>query len=373
MLNGLLETRAHHIGSFLRPATLREAHHGLSRGLIDAASLRATEDDCIRNIVEYQETLGFAVLTDGEFRRRSWRSIVVERVPGFRAGESVGEIDMARDEAGSSDRIGAAPVVESLIDTGAAITRDDLGYLLRHTRRKTKATLPSPSYMHFLRGDRTFEGSPYEDGAQYFGDLVVLYLNEIERLASMGVSCVQLDEVAVTAMCDPNIRAKISKRGEDSAQMIRLYVSALAEIIRRRPKSIVVGIHMCRGNYKGKWLASGSYDYLVESYFENVKPDVFFMEFDSERAGGFEVLHAIDPNTPVVLGLVSTKSGALENPDILMRNIEKAAAFGGVERLGLSPQCGFASHFDGNPITFEQQTRKLELVLETAAKVWRDA
>jgi 5-methyltetrahydropteroyltriglutamate--homocysteine methyltransferase len=370
MFHGTPNNRAHHIGSFLRPQPLRDARQRLALGTIDAASFKAIEDDCITSIVRYQEALGFDVVTDGEFRRLSWRSIVVERVPGFCSGDSVGDLDIARDVSGSSVRIGSAPTVTSILDTFAPITGDDLSFLIGSTARNTKATLPSPSYLHFLRGDRTFEQSRYRDREHFFHDLVDLYCNEIDRLAALGVSCIQLDEVALTAMCDPDIRKKILLRGDNADALIDSYVTAIMQILARKPKSVLLGIHMCRGNYCGKWIASGSYDYLRAPFFEKIAPDLFFLEFDTARAGTFDILRAVARSTSVILGLINTKTEELENLETLARRVDEAASHIELDRLGVSPQCGFASHFDGNPVTFDCQTRKLETVVNLAKAIW---
>lgn len=368
-----LSCRAHHIGSFLRPGRLRAAREQLVAGTLDAADFRSIENECIDEIVRYQEKLGFEIVTDGEFRRISWRSIIVERVPGFSSDAAVGSLDVARDAAGNCARIGNAPKVTVLLDAQAPIAVDDLAFLASRTFRRTKVTLPSPSYMHFLRGDRSFDESPYRDRDHYFEDLVELYCMELERLAGIGAACVQFDEVALTAICDPHVRARLRARGDDPNDLVALYASALRRILARKPRSVTIGIHMCRGNFCGKWLASGAYDYLTAGFFDSVTPDLFLLEFDSPRAGGFDVLGAITPPTAVILGLVTTKSGEVEDPGLLARRVEEAALRCDLSRLGISPQCGFASHFAGNPLTFEQQTSKLEVVTAVARAVWGQA
>ena len=198
--------RLHHIGSFLRPQRLREARRLAREGRLDPQSLRAVEDECIRDILRLQERFGFPLVTDGEFRRASWRSVIVERVPGFATGPAVGELDLAQDATGHKIAIGSAPMAVAPIDTASPITADDALFVMQGTDRAVKVTLPSPSYLHFLRGDASFDRSAYETRDAYFNDLVRLYTGEVRRLAGIGVRMVQFDEVAATAMCDPAIR-----------------------------------------------------------------------------------------------------------------------------------------------------------------------
>jgi len=365
--------RAHHIGSFLRPPRLLEARARFAAGAIDASCLRAVEDASIRDAIAMQERLGFALVTDGEFRRMSWRSVIVERVPGFTVAAAVGDVDMAHDDAGEEVKIGNAPYVTSRIAADTPIAIDDADFVATHTRCGVKVALPSPSYMHFLRGDASFAAAAYPDREAYFADLVALYANEIARLAERGVAMVQLDEVAVTAMCDPAIRAKLRARGDDPDRLVQQYRGMLAAILAHKPATLTIGVHMCRGNFSGKWLASGGYDYLREAFMGPLAPDLWLLEFDSERAGDFGVLTSIAEASSVILGLVSTKTPVMEERQALLGRVEAASSYISFDRLGLSPQCGFASHAAGNPITPEIQEKKLELVVDIARELWGSA
>lgn len=365
--------RAHHIGSFLRPQRLLEARARFAAGEIDTPSLRAVEDACICDAIAMQERLGFRLVTDGEFRRMSWRSVIVERVPGFAVASAVGDVDMAQDSSGEGVKIGNAPHVTSRIGLDTPIAVGDADFVARHAQAGVKVTLPSPSYMHFLRGDASFAAEAYPDREAYFNDLVALYAREIARLAGAGVAMVQLDEVAVTAMCDPAIRAKLRARGDDPDRLVDDYRGMLGAILARKPATLTVGVHMCRGNFSGKWLASGDYDYLRETFMGPLTPDLWLLEFDSERAGDFGVLASIAEASVVILGLVSTKTSAMEERDALLQRIEDASGYIGLDRLGISPQCGFASHVAGNPITPEVQEKKLQLVVGIARELWGEA
>jgi methionine synthase II (cobalamin-independent) len=362
--------RAHHIGSFLRPSRLLAARDQFAAGKINAGGLRAVEDDAIRAAVAMQERLGFHFVTDGEFRRMSWRSILIERVPGFATAEAIGNVDQAQDGAGGTVAIGNAPYVTHPIAVDAPVAIDDAAFLLDCTQSAAKIALPSPSYMHFLRGDASFSRDAYPDRQAYFAALVSLYANEIARLAKRGVKMVQLDEVAVTAMCDPNIRAKIAARGDDPEQLIEDYTAAVGAILARKPAGLTVGIHMCRGNFSGKWLASGGYGHLRATFMGKLTPDLWLLEFDSERAGDFGILADVDKASNVILGLISTKSSVMEDRAMVLARLAEAAKIMALHRLGISPQCGFASHVSGNPITPEIQEQKLQLVMDVAREVW---
>jgi 5-methyltetrahydropteroyltriglutamate--homocysteine methyltransferase len=362
--------RAHHIGSFLRPPRLHAARANFAAGTIGAPALRAVEDECIRDAVALQERLGFHFVTDGEFRRMSWRSILIERVPGFATADAIGNVDHAQDGMGGTVAIGNAPYVTRPIDVDTPVAIDDAEFLLANTRAAAKIALPSPSYMHFLRGDASFSRDAYPDRQAFFSALVSLYRNEIARLAERGVKMVQLDEVAVTAMCDPNIRAKLSARGDSPDDLVNDYTAAVAAILARKPAGLTMGIHMCRGNFSGKWLASGGYGYLRSSFLGKLVPDLWLLEFDSERAGDFGILADINKASSVILGLVSTKSAVMEDRATVMKRLGEAARIMPIERLGISPQCGFASHVAGNPISPEIQEQKLKLVMDVAREVW---
>ena len=351
--------RAEHIGSLLRPPGLLQDR------------LRA--DECIVEAIKWQESLGLKVVTDGEFRRESWRLGFVSKVAGFARADAVGNVDLQRDEAGNVMRVGSAPVAVTRIRRTGPIVADEVGFALKHTDRVVKATLPAPSYLHYPRGPKCVDRDVYPDLEEFFDDVVHIYRNEIQALHAVGGRYLQIDEVAQTLLCDQKLRDAVRARGDDPEKLVDLYIDLVNRVARSRPAGMTVGVHMCRGNAMGKWIAEGGYERIAEKSFSRMEVDAFFLEFDSDRAGGFEPLRFIPRGRRVVLGLVSTKIAALEDKDALKRKIDAAARFVPLEDLSISPQCGFASHEKGTTLTFGDQEAKLRRVVETATEVWGNA
>jgi len=351
--------RAEHIGSLLRPKRLLEN--------------RSLEDDCIVEAIRWQEGLGLKVVTDGEFRRESWRLGFVSKVAGFARGDAVGNVDLQRDDAGNVMRIGSAPVAVTRIRRTRPIVADEVGFSLGHTSCVVKATMPAPSYLHYPRGRNCVDRDVYPDLDQFFDDVVRVYQEEVQALHAAGGRYLQIDEVAQTLLCDERLRDAVRARGDDPEKLIDLYIDLINRIVRARPAGMTVGVHMCRGNAMGKWIAAGGYERIAEKSFSRLEVDAFFLEFDSERAGGFEPLRFVPKGKRVVLGLVSTKVPELESRDFLKGRIEAATKFVPAENLSVSPQCGFASHQTGAALGFAEQEAKLRLVVETAREVWGDS
>ena len=351
--------RAEHIGSLLRPQRLLQD--------------RSRADECITEAIKWQESLGLKVVTDGEFRRESWRLGFVSKVAGFARADAVGNVDLQRDEAGNVMRVGSAPVAVTRIRRTGPIVADEVGFALKHTDRVVKATLPAPSYLHYPRGPKCVDRDVYPDLEEFFDDVVHIYRNEIQALHAVGGRYLQIDEVAQTLLCDQKLRDAVRARGDDPEKLVELYIDLVNRVARSRPAGMTVGVHMCRGNAMGKWLAEGGYERIAEKSFSRMEVDAFFLEFDSDRAGGFEPLRFIPRGKRVVLGLVSTKIAALEDKDALKRKIDAAARFVPLEDLSISPQCGFASHEKGTTLTFGDQEAKLRRVVETATEVWGNA
>jgi len=351
--------RAEHIGSLLRPPQLLQN--------------RSREDECIVEAIRWQESLGLKVVTDGEFRRESWRLGFVAKVAGFARGDAVGNVDLQRDDAGNVMRIGSAPVAVTRIRRTGPIVADEVQFSLKHTSRVVKATLPAPSYLHYPRGRNCVDRDVYPDLEQFFDDVVKVYVDELHALHAAGGRYLQIDEVAQTLLCDGRLRDAVRARGDDPEQLIDLYIDLINRIVRERPPGMTVGVHMCRGNAMGKWIAAGGYERIAEKSFSSLNVDAFFLEFDSERAGGFEPLRFMPPGKKVVLGLVSTKTPVLESTSELKRRIEAATRFVPVENLSVSPQCGFASHQAGSALKFADQEAKLRLVVQTATEVWGES
>jgi 5-methyltetrahydropteroyltriglutamate--homocysteine methyltransferase len=349
--------RAEHIGSLLRPAGLVEGR----------------EDEAIERVIRWQEGLGLQVVTDGEFRRESWRLGFVAKVAGFARAEAVGEVDLQRDGAGNVARIGSAPLAAAKVRRTGPIVADEAAFALSRTTRTVKATLPAPSYLHYPRGRACVDPAVYPDLDEFFDDVVGIYVAELHALAAAGGRYVQLDEVAQPLLCDERLREAVRARGDDPDMLIDLYIGLINRIARQRPPGMTLGVHMCRGNALGRWMAAGSYERIAERTFNTLQADAYFLEYDSERAGGFEPLRFMPRGRRVVLGLVSTKTPALEAKETLLRRIAEAARYVSLDDLCISPQCGFASHRKGSGLTFAEQEAKLRLVVDVAREVWRDA
>ena len=350
--------RAEHIGSLLRPAALLRGEN---------------PDGHIVEAIRWQERLGLKVVTDGEFRRESWRLGFVTKVQGFGRADAVGDVDVQHDDAGNVARVGAAPVALTKVKRSGPIVADEVGFALRCATSTVKATLPAPSYLHYPRGRSCVDPAVYPDLDEFFDDVVAIYVEELQALHAAGGRYVQIDEVAQPLLCDEALRAAVRARGDDPDRLVDLYIDLVNRIARRRPEGMTIGVHMCRGNAMGRWIASGGYEWIAQRAFGALEVDAFFLEYDSERAGGFEPLRFVPKGRHVVLGLISTKKPVLEEQKFLMRRITEASRFIALEHLSLSPQCGFASHQKGTGLTFADQEAKLRLVVETARAVWGSA
>ena len=345
--------RADHIGSLLRPRRLREAFRQLS-----GSELRAVQDECIRDVVRLQQDCGLQVVTDGEFRRISYWEKFVRLTRGLEVRDAVFSF---HDAEGHEAKF-TAPYVSGKVSRAEPITLDELGF------GNNKVTMPAPSTMHFYRF--TDWGSAYKEPERFFRDLGKVYQAEIADLARAGCRYVQLDEVAVAILCDPAARAKVKAAGEDPDRLVDLYIDAINEAVQGRPPGVTVGVHVCRGNYKGMYLSEGGYDSVAEKFFSRTNVDHFLLEFDTPRAGGFAPLRFVPKGKGVVLGLVSSKTPVLESKDLLKRRTDEAARYVDATRLAISPQCGFASTIGGNPLSEAEQRAKLRLCVDAAAAIW---
>ena len=361
--------RADHVGSLLRPPALKEAHRAWSENRLSDDELRAIQDRAIREAVELQEEVGLEAVTDGEFRRASYWARFVEGVDGM--GVEPARFQF-RDEAGSEQAF-LAPHASGRLAWRAPISADELEFLARTTGRTPKITLPSPPTMHFWRGAAGIDANAYPDPEEFFDDLVVVYRREIADLAARGARYLQLDEVPLAMLCDPEVRERLRAEGEDPGRLIDLYLRLFREALAGAPAGVTFAMHLCRGNYKGRWLAEGGYDPIAERLFTEAPVDVFLLEFDTSRAGGFAPLRFLPAGKRAMLGLVSTKTPQLESPDDLARQIEQAARHAPLERLGLCPQCGFASTVGGNPLSIDDERRKLARVVEVAQRMWGES
>ena len=358
--------RADPIGSLLRPPALRQAYRAFNERALDETGFVAAQDAAIRDAIALQQDAGLDVVTDGEFRRASYWSRFVERTEGLSISESRFSF---RDEQGQTLAF-TAPLVTGKVARRQPIAVDEFMFLRDNAKALPKATLPAPSTMHFWRGRGYAAPGVYDSLENFFRDLATVYRDEIADLAAAGCRYVQLDEVALAMLCDPAVRERVKADGNDPARLIALYVAALGDAIAAAPAGMVVGVHVCRGNFKGKYLAEGGYDEIAKALFGVAGVSHFLLEFDTARAGDFAPLRFVAPGKGVVLGLVSSKSAALEKAEDLLERIHQAARFIGKDRLAISPQCGFASTVAGNPLTEADQRAKLALCVQIARTVW---
>jgi 5-methyltetrahydropteroyltriglutamate--homocysteine methyltransferase len=361
--------RADHIGSLLRPKDLTQAYRARGEGKLSESAFKAAQEKAIRAVVATQEKLGLKVVTDGEFRRASYWSHWIDAVEGLSVGESLFKF---HDSKGTEQAF-ICPVCTGKLKKVAPISTHEFKFLKSVAKAEPKITMPSPSTFHFWRGDRGLEGSGYPNRDAFYVDLCAIYRQEIADLAALGCRYVQLDEVALIMLGDPEIRAKVKARGEDPEALMSLYIRAMNEAVRGRPKGATAAMHICRGNFKGKWLSEGGYEAIAERVFKEIDVDAFCLEYDTPRAGDFKPLAQVPRGKTVVLGLVSTKTPTLESADDLVKRIEDAARYMPKEQLCLSPQCGFASTVAGNPVTAEDEEKKLALVVAVAKRVWGSA
>jgi 5-methyltetrahydropteroyltriglutamate--homocysteine methyltransferase len=361
--------RADHVGSLIRPQELREARQAHLVGKLPAPDLRVIEDRLIREVVAMQERFGLQAVTDGEFRRTSFREVLFESIDGF--GEERVETDFSFSYAdGSTRRATPVPKVVSRLRRSGSMAAADFRFLKTATKATPKVMLPAPSLAHWFVGDRVFAGSPYADAREYMTDIARIYREEIAELASLGCTYVQIDEVPIPVTCDPAVQATIAKRGEAPLALVDLYVDTINDAIRDRPPGMTVVVHMCRGNEGVAGLGSGGYDTIAERVLGRLKVDGYLLEYDTPRAGAFAPLRFLPKDTIAVLGLISTKVTELESKDGLKRRIDEAARVVDLDRLGLCPQCGFASLYRYDRMGLDVQQHKLELLVDTARDIW---
>jgi 5-methyltetrahydropteroyltriglutamate--homocysteine methyltransferase len=358
--------RADHIGSLLRPAPLRQAFRAFHAGEIDDDRFAAAQDAAIRDVVKLQEEIGLAIVTDGEFRRGSYWSRFVERTEGLDVADARFQF---RDEQGQELTF-TAPFVTGKVARRNPVALDEFDFLFRHANVLAKVTLPAPSTMHFWRGCDYAASGVYSHPRDFFRDLAQVYRAEIADLAAAGCRYVQLDEVALAMLCDPAVRARVSTDGSDPHALADLYVEAIAEAVAGAPGDMAIGVHLCRGNFRGKYLAEGGYDQIGKALFSCTGVTHFLLEFDTPRAGDFKPLRFVAADKAVVLGLISSKNPELENIEDLLGRIDEAGQWIEKDRLAISPQCGFASTVAGNPLTAADQHAKLLRCVETARMAW---
>jgi 5-methyltetrahydropteroyltriglutamate--homocysteine methyltransferase len=361
--------RADHVGSLLRPRSVLQTREDYAHGRISAAERRAIEDVAIREVVRLQEGIGLQGVTDGEFRRASWHMDFLYRIGGASKVQDNLKVQF-HNEAGDLEFTPPALHVTGKLALRECIFGADFEYLKSVAKATPKLTIPSPSMMHYRGGRAAIDAAVYPDLEEFWNDLGQVYAAEIEALAKLGCSYLQLDDTSLAYLNDPAQREYVARIGGDRDRQHLVYIRLINRALRNKPAGMTVCTHMCRGNFRSSWVASGSYDHVAEALFNELQVDGYFLEYDDARSGGFEPLRFVPRNKIVVLGLVTTKKGALEKKDELKRRLEQAAQFVPLEQICLSPQCGFSSTVEGNALTIEEQVAKLRLIVETAREVW---
>ncbi len=356
---------ADQVGSLLRPKELREARAKAKAGALDAGKLRAIEDASIARAVKRQEEIGLQSITDGEFRRDFWHLDFLQQLDGITLVPVSGMTFKAED-------VPPMASVTGKVACSRPIMVEHFRYLKSVTTRTPKLTIPSPGTAHMRGGRNAISRTVYPELAEFWADIGAAYRKAIRHLYDAGCRYLQLDDVGFAYLCDPKVRENFRKNGDDPATLAPTYARAINDALRERPADLAVTLHTCRGNFRSAWFAAGCYQDDVVAAMFNANVDGFFMEYDSERAGGFEPLRLLPKGKKVVLGLVTTKAGALEPKDALKRRIDEAARHVPLENLCLSPQCGFSSTHHGNVLSEDEQWAKLARVVEVAREVWED-
>ena len=346
--------RAEHIGSLLRPQPLIDARARFATGRLSALEMHKLEDDAIREAVRLQEDMGFQAVTDGEFRRGMSADPITTAFTGIKI-EPGREQDIVFIDSAGHREPGPLPVVYAPIRWQPSRSTRDFGFVKGLTNRVVKYTMPGPGFIHFRAGRRYISREVYPNLTTYWSDLITAYQTEIGALADAGCTYIQFDETSLIKLIDPTVRAAIEARGDNPDQMIATYIAALNAVVAGSPPEITYAVHLCRGNRRNHWVAQGGYDALADRLFRGMRIGTYFLECDTARAGGFEALAKLPEGKRAVLGLISTKDAAKHVP---------------LDRLAISPQCGFATDVRGNRISLVQEIGKLRRTVEVAQTVW---
>jgi 5-methyltetrahydropteroyltriglutamate--homocysteine methyltransferase len=360
--------RADHVGSLLRSPAVKAARAKHETGAIDAAELRAIEDQEIVKLIAKEEEIGLKSVTDGEYRRSWWHYDFL----GALDGVHMVQVEQGIQFAGVQTKA-EAPRIVGKIDYADHPMVDHFRFLKAHTKRTPKMTIPSPSMLHYRGGRKMINTGLYPDMNEFYADLGAAYNKAVGAFAGAGCRYLQLDDVSFAYLCDPEQRKMLKERGDDPEKQPEIYAGMINTAVAGRPEDMVISMHLCRGNFRSTFVASGGYEPVAELLFNAINVDAYFMEWDTDRAGGFEPLRFLPKGKTVVLGLVTSKSGTLEKKDDIKRRIDEAAKFAPLEQLALSPQCGFASTEEGNTLAIDEQWAKLRLIVEIAQEVWGSA
>jgi 5-methyltetrahydropteroyltriglutamate--homocysteine methyltransferase len=361
-----------HVGSLKRPPELVQAWRGWEAGDVTFDALKAVQDSAIRDAVAMQEKLGLPIVTDGEFRRGGWSRGFLNAVDGFEFRASKLTF---RNEQGFSTP-SPAPVATKAVRRRQPIVTDDFKFIKSVTKNRAKVTMPTPSHMHFGQFKAAVDRNAYPDVEKYWDDLIAVFLQEMHDLYAAGCRYLQLDEVPLALLCDDNIRKLARAEGDDPDKLVTLYIDVLNRAVSGRPADLTIGMHLCRGNMESLWMGDGGYAPIAQALFQDCDVDCFLLEYDSPRAGDFAPLRYLPANKRAYLGIISTKNPKLESADDLMRRLDEAAKFAPMERLGICPQCGFASaamsKFAVMPsqVTTDIRTAKIMRLVEVGQRAW---
>ena len=362
--------RADHVGSLLRPVELMDARAKWKAGVLDRNALQEIEDEAIVRVAKVQEDVGLQAITDGEFRRENWWVDFISQIPGIIIAEPDDAAEFKTDGGKGSGYVPKVVKTVSKIQHNEAILGRDYKILANATSGTPKITLPSPTRIHFHGGRSVISDETYPSIEDFWSDVAGFYQDEIAALEEMGCRYIQIDDPVLTYFLDDRMRDYLKDVGENPDTLIHDYARVLNECVSKRRADTHLSMHLCRGNALSSWIVAGGYRRLAEAIFPVVNVDTFFLEYDDERSGDFAPLDLIDEGKNVVLGLVTSKWGELEDPEDIKRRVAEAAKFVPLENLALSPQCGFASVDVGNKIAFDAQMAKLELVVKLADEIW---
>jgi 5-methyltetrahydropteroyltriglutamate--homocysteine methyltransferase len=358
--------RADQVGSLLRTAPVKAARTKRATGEMAPAQLKAVEDEEIRKLVAKQESIGLQAVTDGEFRRSWWHYDFLGKLDGVELVSVAHGLQFKGTETKAEGLH-----VHGKIDFSASHPMiDHFKYLKSVARAVPKMTIPSPAALHYRGGRQAIEKSVYPDMEPFFVDLGRAYGKAVRAFGEAGCTYLQLDEVFVAYLCDEAQRDYLRGRGDDPDRLLHVYADLANAACAGRTPGMTISMHLCRGNFRSTWMAQGGYERVADVLFNQMDVDAYFMEYDSERAGGFEPLRFLPKGKQVVLGVMTSKTGALESTDQLKRRIEEAAKFTDIDRLCISPQCGFASTEEGNLLAEDEQWAKLARCVEVAREVW---
>jgi 5-methyltetrahydropteroyltriglutamate--homocysteine methyltransferase len=364
--------RAHHVGSLIRPPELIKARDAASDNAISEPERRRIQEAAIRDVVRLQEDIGFRLVTDGEYNRNRWQADFLLKFDNVALIPSKVPVKF-HSAAGVREHRPPTLEIRGRLARPKPIFLDDFKFLKSVARQTPKITFPSPSMLHFRGGRDLIDRRAYPELTDFYDDVARVYREEIDDYVAAGCRYIQIDEVNLAYLCDPELREHARAVGEDPDALPATYARLLNKTVAGLPVDVTIAMHLCRGNFAGAWVAEGGYDPIAELLFNGIDIQTYYLEYDSERAGGFDPLRFLPKGKLAVLGLITTKQGTLETKDALKRRIDAAARFAPIDQLALSPQCGFSSGVGGNAMTVDEEIAKLRRVVEVAGEVWGSA